>query len=60
MGVFMTYKELKELSGMTFEQLAEFHNVTSRTVKYWTGDAHRAPKDSFEKLLNYVERKSLT
>jgi len=55
-----TYKELKELSGMTFEQLAEFHNVTSRTIKYWAGDSHRAPKDSFEKLLNYVERKSLT
>lgn len=54
-----TYKELKELSGMTEMALAAFHGVSRATIQNWVNGRSRAPMDSHEKLLNYVEKLTL-
>jgi DNA transposition AAA+ family ATPase len=55
-----TYKELKDLCGMTELTLARFHGVSRATVQNWISGKRRVPADSYEKLENYVERKFLS
>lgn len=52
-----TYRELKELSGMTELTLARFHGVSRRTIQNWISGERRVPADSFEKLLNMLNAK---
>ena len=48
----MTFKELRELSGMNMTQFANYFNIPYRTVQDWD-NGNRTPPEYIVKLIEY-------
>jgi DNA-binding transcriptional regulator YiaG len=49
----MTFKELRQLSGMTQKEFSEYFGMSKRAVESWEGGARKCP----EYLLHLMEYK---
>ena len=49
----MTFKELRQLSGMTQKEFAEYFEIPKRSIENWDAGARKCP----EYLLNLMEYK---
>lgn len=48
----MTFKELRQKSGMTQKAFAEYFEIPKRTVESWD-EGHRTPPEYLLKLMEY-------
>lgn len=48
----MTFKELRELSGMNMKQFSEYFNIPYRTIQNWDGEKRQCPEYLLE-LMHY-------
>ena len=51
----MTFKELRQLSGMTQKAFAEYFEIPKRTIESWDGE-QRTPPEYLLKLMEYKLR----
>lgn len=49
----MTFKELRQQSGMTQQQFADYFGIPKRTIENWDSGTNKCP----EYLLNLIEYK---
>lgn len=54
----MTFKELREASGMNLKQFSDYFNIPYRTIQNWEGERRNCPEYLLDLMKYKLEKES--